>query len=170
MDSEITAKFDALEKRLEKHIHDLSNVAAVKFDEQQMRIQQSVDKSMERLDTAAAFSIKKITEALSSFKISDYQRLTEESVGKVEEASTQTLQRFGELTRWFHWKNLTLAFLITLLTTLAIGLYLNDEMPWEAHKHAKIERRDGQMLERAWPHLSIAERQRIIKLGSSEIR
>ncbi len=148
-----------------QHIHTLENIC----EQHQQAIQSYNDEfkktaktSFDRLDRASAYTIKNISEAISSFRISDFQRLTEQSCEIVAETSNSAIIRLKETVRWFHWKNLGLALAITLFASLTVGLYLNDEMPWDIHKHVVAQRNAGTALLNAWPSLSQSERQRIL--------
>lgn len=120
-------------------------------------------KSFERLDRASSYTIKNISEAISSFRIGEFQRLTDHTCEVVEEASTNAINRLNRLIGWFQWKNIGLAFVITLFVSLTMGLYLTDEMPWEAHSKVAMERHAGEALMKAWPTLSENERRHIIQ-------
>ncbi len=119
-------------------------------------------KSFDRLDRATAYTIKNVAEAIGSFRIHDFQKLTEQSCDAVENTSNNAVNRLKDLVNWFHWKNLAFAAMITIVTSFAIGMYLNDELPWEIHKQVVMERNAGQALISAWPTLSQKEQQRII--------
>lgn len=120
-------------------------------------------KSFDRLDRASAYTIKNISEAISSFRVSDFQRLTEESCEIVRETSSTVIKRLKDTVKWFHWKNLAMAFAVTVFATLTIGLYLNDEMPWEIHKQVVAQRNAGEALMHAWNNLPENERQVILQ-------
>lgn len=119
-------------------------------------------KSFDRLDRATAYTIKNVADAIGSFRIHDFQKLTEQSCESVESTSTNAVNRLKDLVNWFHWKNLALAAVITIITSFAMGMYLNDELPWEIHKQVVMERNAGQALISAWPTLSQSEQRRII--------
>ena len=124
--------------------------------------------SFDRLDRASAYTIKNISEAISSFRISDFQRLTEQSCDIVAETSNSAISRLKETVKWFHWKNLGLAFTITLFASLTVGLYLNDEMPWEIHKNVVAQRSAGEAVLNAWSSLSQTDREQILKHAKKE--
>lgn len=126
-------------------------------------------KSFDRLDRASAYTIKNISEAVSSFRITDFQRLTEQSCEIVEETSKSAIGRLRNSVKWFHWKNIGLAVAVAVFASMTIGLYLNDEMPWEIHKQVVAQRNAGQALINAWPTLSQAEQQRIIQYSKKAI-
>jgi hypothetical protein len=97
-------------------------------------------KSFDRLDRASAYTIKHISDAISSFRIGDFQRLADQSREIVEETSTTAIKRLKDTVRWFQWKNIGLALAMTVFATFTIGLYLNDELPWEIHKQVVAQR------------------------------
>lgn len=120
-------------------------------------------KSFDRLDRASAYTIKNISEAISAFRINDFQRMAEQSCEIVQEASASAITRLRDLVKWFHWKNLGLAFAITLFATITVGLYLSDEMPWEIHKQVVAQRNVGQAVLSAWHDLHDADRELILR-------
>lgn len=124
--------------------------------------QKMAKKSFEKLDRASTYTIKNISDAISSFRISDFQRFTEQSCEQVKDTSKATIIKLRDITRWFHWKNMAMVVSITLFVTLSMGLYLNDELPWEAHKRVVMQRNAGQALINAWPSLNQTEQQKII--------
>lgn len=126
-------------------------------------------KSFDRLDRAASYTVKNVSEAIGSFRIHDFQKMTEQSCVAVEATSTSAVKRLKDLVKWFHWKNLGLAAAITIVTSFTMGLYLNDELPWEIHKQVVMQRNAGQALINAWPTLSQSEQQRIIDNSKKSI-
>ena len=120
-------------------------------------------KSFDRLDRASAYTIKNISDAVSTFRLTDFQKLAEQSIEVVEATSTQAISDLHKTGRRFHWKNSLLAAGIAMFATITIGLYLNDEFPWEAHQHVVTERHYGAALMNAWPALTENERQKIIQ-------
>ncbi len=121
-----------------------------------------VKKSFDRLDRAANFTVKNISDAIASFHVRDFQNLTERSHEAVRQTSIQTVRHLKKLSKWFHWKNLALASVIALTTSFVTAFYLNDEFPWENRKQVVMQRNAGQALITAWPNLSQAERDRIM--------
>jgi len=95
--------------------------------------------------------------------------LTEQSCEIVEETSTSAISRLRDTVKWFHWKNIGLAGVIAILSTLTISLYLTDEMPWEKHRQVAVQRQYGEALINAWPTLSEEERQRIISHANKKL-
>jgi ElaB/YqjD/DUF883 family membrane-anchored ribosome-binding protein len=133
-------------------------------------IQESTDefnklakKTFDRLDRASIYTIKGISEAVSSFRIGDFQRLTEQSCSIVEETSNKAITRLGGFVQGMHWKSLGFAFAVTVFASVTIGLYLSDEMPWETHKRVVAQRRAGEALLNSWHSLSESERQHILQ-------
>jgi hypothetical protein len=131
--------------------------------------QKIATKSFERLDRASAYTIKNISDALNSFRLSDFQRYTEQSCESIKETSRAAIAHMRQQHRWFHWKNLGLVAAVTLFVTLSMGLYLNDELPWEIHKRVAMQRNAGEALLNAWPSLTQAEQKKIIEQSKRSI-
>lgn len=125
-------------------------------------------KSFDRLDRASAYTIKNISEAVSSFRINDFQRMAEQSCELVQETSASAISRLRDLVKWFHWKNLGLAFAITIFATITVGLYLSDEMPWEIHKQVVAQRNVGQAVLSAWHDLQETDKELILQHAKKE--
>jgi hypothetical protein len=125
-------------------------------------INKQVKKSIDRLDRAATYTVKNISESINSFRLSDFQRLTEQSVEQIEKTSQGTIHRLRDMAKWFQWKNVGLAFAIAIFASVSMGLFVNAELPWETHQQVAMQRNAGQALINAWPSLSKSEQQRII--------
>ena len=120
-------------------------------------------KSFDRLDRASAYTIKNISDAVSTFRLSDFQQMAEQSVNLIENTATSTIQQLRNSSRRFHIKNALFALGIAAFTSITIGLYLNNEFPWETHQHVVTERHYGATLMSAWPALTEHEREKIIQ-------
>lgn len=156
----------------EQHVKALQATGEAQLEELQKsndQIRKLAKKSFERLDRASNFVVKNISDSLSSFRLNDFKRLTDESREVIEHVSVSTIKRMKEMVHWFHWKNLALAAAITIIVTLSLGLFLNDETPWEAHNKAVVQRNAGQALINAWPSLSPKEQQRIMEHAKKAI-
>lgn len=155
------------------HLHTLEQIGNQHLGQLEHNLdelQSLAKKSFDRLDRASAYTIKNISDAISSFRINDFQRLTEQSCAIVEDTSNLAVTKLQQTVKWFHWKNLALAATIAIFSTLSIGLYLNDEMPWEIHKHVAEQRHYGQALMNSWPALTEQERQRIIRHSKDKLQ
>jgi hypothetical protein len=144
-------------------LENLTRIHSASLEVNNQEFQNLAKKSFDRLDRASAYTIKNISEAISSFRITDFQRLAEQSCEIVEEVSTDAITRLKKALRRLHWKNIGLTVAITIFATFTICLYLEDEMPWEIHKQVVAQRRAGQAIINAWPTLSEEERQRIVE-------
>jgi len=125
-------------------------------------MRQLAEQSFERLDRASAYAVKNISEAVNSFKVEEIQRFAMNSCEAINKTCDSTLSSFRAMMRKFHWKNLSLALLITVCVAIVIGLYLEDELPWERHTIVVAERNAGQALLSAWPTLSSGEKKDIL--------
>lgn len=126
-------------------------------------LQRSTQKSVERLDRAAAYTVKHISDALQSFRISDFQDLTQHNCAVVTQTSASALNRFQGVLRSFQWKSMGAVLATGIFVAMTFGWYLNDELPWESHRQAIAERHAGQALMQAWPSLSQEEQAHIMK-------
>ena len=131
-------------------------------------IKKTLKENCDKFDRVSAGTVKTVNEAVASFRISDFKELTEKSCIQVKEAATGIIGHVTEVIKWFHWKNLAMAFGLSLMIAVIMGLYINDEWPWEMHANIVQQRAAGRALINAWPHLNKNDQQylaeRIIKV------
>lgn len=118
--------------------------------------------SCDRLDKASNYTVKNVTQAVSSFNPDEIKRLTSESVSHIKQISSNASQRITDIMKWFQWKNVGVIFSVILVVTMITGLYLNDEWPWETHEQVVQQRNLAQALVTAWPQLTAADQQEIL--------
>ncbi len=116
----------------------------------------------ERLDRATSYTVKGVSEAVSSFRVADFRELTEECVDKVSGVSNKAVRNISRVTKWFYWRKLAMVFSFTLIVAVVMGLYINDEWPWERHKEVVLERNVGAAAIQSWQQLSSADKQVIL--------
>lgn len=116
----------------------------------------------ERLDRATSYTVKSISQAVSTFDPEEIRQLTNESTAQIKQSCNSTLQRVTNIIRWFHWKNLGMVLTMTLIVTMVTGLYLNDEWPWETHYQVKQQRTLAKAVTVAWPELTASDKNNII--------
>lgn len=144
-----------------------SHLAAL--DKRNEDFSKTVQKSFERLDRASAYTIKNISEAISSFRINDFQQFTEHSCQIIENTSRGVIYHLKSMVKWFHWKSLSLAFCLSLLVSIITSIYITGEMPWENHDKVIAQRAAGEALKNAWPLLSDSDKELIIKNSQKPI-
>lgn len=107
-------------------------------------------------------SIHAIDSKLGAYDVEHFSKTANESCTEIEKTANNAISTSTKLLKHFHWRTAGLSMVITLLTALTVGLYMNDELPWEIHKHAMNERQAGQLLMNAWSKLSQKERLKIL--------
>jgi len=120
-----------------------------------------------KLDKTAEYTVKGISKAVSSFRVDDFQHMTNDAVTQIQETCDSTLEKINGIVRWFHWRNIGILFAMTLVVSMVFGLYLNDEWPWEAHRDVMEQRHLAHALVSAWPHLSKIDQQTILSSSNS---
>lgn len=118
--------------------------------------------SCERLDKAAAFTVKNVSKAVDAFQIEDIRTLSDKNTNVVNKTCKTAINRMSEIAKWFHWKNLGMVLGITLIVTMINGLYINDEWPWQSHAKILEQRHLAQAVMSAWADLTPADRQHIL--------
>lgn len=133
------------------------------FTKNNEEFSKTVHKSFERLDRASAYTIKNISEVISSFRISDFQQFTQQSYEIIEDTSRSVIYHLKTIIKWFHWRNLAMAFGLSFFVSTLTSYYLSGELPWVNHKKMIAQRAAGEALMNAWPTLSDAEKELILK-------
>lgn len=129
--------------------------------------QAMVQQQLDQISKTAELSSKKIAQASDAIDINAFRNTCDHFICTVNEVASSAISRCQIMLKWFNWKVAALAMTVTLISTLATGFYLSDEMPWETHKTVMAERHAGKTLLAAWSGLSSEERQRILVLGSN---
>jgi len=130
-------------KQMANHQRDVGTLTATAVSQ----IAQHAANALERIDTQ-----------LGQYDVQHFRRIASESCAQVEKSAQNVIVKSGRLLRLFQWRSVAMA----LLTTLAVGLYMSDEYPWEVHQHAMSEREAGKMLMSAWQNLSYHEKTKIL--------
>jgi len=125
--------------------------------------------SRERFERTSHSTVKTINESIDLFKVDEFKKYVEQSHEEVKKTSGAAIKRINDILRWFQWKNLGLALGLSIISAVVIGLYIDDEWPWELHSKVVKERAAGEALMNAWPHLNQADQQyleqKILKLS-----
>lgn len=128
----------------------------------QRDLNQMSTSALEQITDHTQVSMQKLDNHLSNYDVQHFHRIANESCEQVEKSAQQVITTSGKILRLFQWRAVALAFLTTVITALAVGLYMNDEYPWEIHQHAMNERGAGKMLMNAWPKLTYQEKIKIL--------
>lgn len=119
--------------------------------------------SCKRLDRATSFAVKGVNASIESFRAANFKEVAENSCNRVEKVALNTIERINQVGKWFYWKKAILVGCFSIFTVLTIGLYVNDEMPWESHKKVKEERLIAQAVKNSWTDLDQNNQQVILK-------
>lgn len=114
------------------------------------------------LEQTASQTIASVAKAARSLPVEDFKRIAIEGSQQIKNSTIFAMKNIAKLTQWFHWKNLSMAFGMTILIIFITNLYVNDEWPWETHSFVAKERKAGHALLNAWPHLTLNQQQKII--------
>lgn len=104
-----------------------------------------------------------LDQQLASHSTQALQRIAADTCEQVEKTAVHTLQRSTSLWQRVQWRSTILALVTTVFTIFSIGLYINNELPWEIHRRAINEREAGKALLKAWPILSQEEKNKIMR-------
>lgn len=140
-------------EKSEQHVDMLKSV----HDE----IQTSVKSSCQQFKQVSDQASNAFSATLANIRPDEFKQYAESSCRRIEKTSSYIVRRMSAMINWFHWKNIFLALGITIVATLMLALYINDEAPWESHRIVKQERLAGATLMKIWPQLSEADRKLI---------
>lgn len=117
---------------------------------------------VEQIAAHANEALALLSAKLAEFDAQNFQKIAHHSCDQVEKSAQNAINKSSKILRLFHWRSAALVFLATVISAFAIGLYLNNEYPWEIHQHVINERDAGKMLMNAWPKLTDQEKVKIL--------
>ncbi|KTD52224.1 hypothetical protein Lqui_1068 [Legionella quinlivanii] len=153
----------------EKHLAMLEKASQqmlVEIASQLREFNKSFHKQLHLIEQHTQQAIAKIDQQLADYDAHYFKRIANESCIQVEKVATRAIQKSTGLLRSFQWRSVSLALIVTFITSLFIGLYISNELPWEMHQHARNEREAGKVLLKAWPNLSHQEKNKILNTAS----
>ena len=145
-----------------KAIHDLKSALIEQMTSHQDEMKAISQNSLEHIDNHTKQSIHAIDSKLGEYDVEYFSNTASVCCAEIEKSTKSAISVSQKLLKNFHWRTVGLSMIITLLTALTVGLYMNDELPWEIHNHAMNERHAGQLLMNAWSKLSHKERLKIL--------
>lgn len=125
-------------------------------------------KNLTLIEQHTTQSIARIDCQLNEYDVNHFRRTASESCEQVEKVATRALQKCATLVRSFEWRAISIALIASISAAFAIGLYANNEWPWEMHQHARSEREAGRTLMKIWPMLSQQEKNKFLLTNQTE--
>jgi hypothetical protein len=116
-----------------------------------------LQESCSRFERASNSTVKNVHEIMDNLKLDEFKTYVEKSYEEVSKTSSSALEKISTIFNWFQWKNMALALGLSIVAAVVIGLYIDDEWPWELHSNVVKERSAGEALMNAWPHLDKAD-------------
>lgn len=144
-------------------IKSLSDKFIQQCQKERQLLNQIAKKNIEDIQKTETLITLKINNVIKRLNLKELKELAEHSRDLIEESAHTAVSQHQKLLKQFRLKSMALLFSVVVLSSIGMGLYLNDEMPWEIHKHAKQERMAGKALIHAWPDLPQDVRNRIIR-------
>lgn len=114
-----------------------------------------------RVETMTTQVVKNISKSLQTLHTHDLEQLADDAKEKVKLVADSAVNNIQVVIQWFHWKNLALTIILAFIVTLFIGLYIDDEWPWEEHKAVVKERDAGHAVLQVWSELNYIDQQHI---------
>lgn len=138
--------------------HDLLDKIALKHT----AINDLIEKSLGRIDQHIEKGIQQIEQSLSQYDAKQFRLIAHESCDQVERVASKAVMQSSNLVNSFQWRVASVTLITSLITVLTFALYMNNELPWETHRHAVNERHAGKALMKAWPGLTEEEKNKIL--------
>lgn len=149
----------------EQHLQQISHLCLKQqkqFEQQQKKLDELAEQHLNEIKQLELRVAQRIQNFLEQLNITEMRELADNARNSIENYAIDSVQQSKKLLRKFHWKNFLLILSLVVLNTLAMGLYISDEMPWEIHQHAVQERKAGQTLLNAWPTLEDETKHKIL--------
>jgi HD-GYP domain-containing protein (c-di-GMP phosphodiesterase class II) len=154
-------------KQGETHLNVLQNTAKTimtQLKDQHQVLQHAIAKNVEQINQHTQQSLIQIDRYLAGFDVHHFRREASESSLHIEKIANSAVLKSTQLLRLFQWRAIAVVIITAALTAVGIGLYVNNEMPWEIHQHVVNEREAGKVLLRAWPGLTPQEKNKILDM------
>ncbi|WP_028388944.1 hypothetical protein [Legionella fairfieldensis] len=164
----------AAEKALqqgEEHLellHRTSQQLITDIENKHQTLSELMEKNLLQVEQHTLRAIECIDAQLMQYDVQHFRRVASDSCEQVERTATNAIVKSERFLRTFQWRAMIIAIFTTIITAFAIGLYINNEFPWEIHQHAMNEREAGKALIHAWPALSQEEKAKILNNHSHQ--
>lgn len=149
-----------MQKTSQQLLTDISN--------QQREFNKMLGKNINLIEHHTNQSIARIDCQLNDYDANHFRRIASESCEQVEKVATHAIQKCSRLIHAFEWRPIGLAVIASVAAAFALGLYANNEWPWEMHQHARNEREAGRVLMNVWPRLSPQEKNKFISTNMTK--
>ncbi len=143
-------------------VHIESKQQTILMQETCNELKKSTKDICSRVERTTQQITKSLNNTMQGLRVGELQQLVEDSASDVKNFAETTANQVSNIVKWFHWKNLGLVFLLSLIVTLLVSLYIDDEWPWEAHNAVVKQRLAGQAVLSAWSQLTQLDRQQIM--------
>lgn len=150
-------------KIMTEEVIKVSQKHSVQIQENEKNLHELSETILKKVDAKAIEAVEKVDTLLHQYDVQQFNRIANESCHHVEEAAKAAISKSQNALQVFQWKTVGLVFITTLITIFFMGLYVNDEYPWEEHRRALSERDAGKMLMSAWPELNANEKTKILR-------
>ena len=134
-----------------------------RLDVHEQALEMLTQEAMSRIALQAQEGLLRVDNAFAQYDAGQFARVASESCEQVERVALHAVRRSEQLFRSFQWRMAAIALMTALATTVTIGLYVSNELPWESHRVAVNERLAGKALLQVWPRLTDAEKSRILQ-------
>lgn len=129
-----------------------------------------ISSGVERFDRVREAAVVQVTEASKLIGLDEFRQATQNYRDTLEVQTDTILERLQKSTNWFYWQRVIVIVLVGVLTSLTTAFVLTSQFPWETHRKVSLERKAGQALLKAWPHLSASDKNYLKQLAGSDAR
>jgi hypothetical protein len=131
---------------IEKTCQQLTIIA----QQHQAQISHLTEECLLKIDKHSSDTLHSMNAQFSKYDAHQFHRIASESCDHVDRVASDAVYKSTKILRSFKLKLGLLLVFTTILSAFFYSLYLNDELPWEAHQQVMHERQAGKVLLRAW--------------------
>jgi hypothetical protein len=144
---------DATKNLLEESKKEVQSIEATYLD-----ASHTIEQQCEKLNQSSMHTVKNVAQLVTLSKHNPLQKLSEEKSKEIRTSCETHLGKVEHTVRSFQWKNIAIAMFLSMVVSIIVSLYINDEWPWQAHDQVVKQREAGKILLDSWQQLSQSDR------------
>lgn len=139
----------------ENHLQEIERATQVFVEQSQQAVL--------RLEKATSQAMKMLSQTVLAFNADELSRTVENNCELLLQQAQYSFKQVNQWMRRFHLKSVALVLSVTLVVSMIMGLYMNNEWPWETHTKVMQERNLAQAVLSTWPLLSMNDQEQIAR-------
>lgn len=144
-------------------LKELSNENLNRFATQKKELGTAATQSINQIKKSETMIVQKVNNLMKRMQFDEMKASAYEARDVFESATKDAVRAHKRILKKFRLKTILVNITVVIITAVTMGWYLNAELPWEIHSHAKKERLAGRALLHAWPNLTKAMQHKIAK-------